>query len=80
MSASLGVCLGFISARKTADFQDAVGRVKVDVESVPVGLELICARCAAGLAVAFGLLWGCGWASFGLFWEWLWDNDPNHKN
>ena len=35
--------------------QDAVG-----------WLGLIRARCAAGLAVAFGLLQGCGSASFGL--------------
>ena len=35
--------------------QDAVG-----------WLGLIRARCAAGLAMAFGLLQGCGSASFGL--------------
>ena len=43
-----------------------LGGFKVDFESVWVGLELICARCAAGLAVALGLLQGCGCASFGL--------------
>ena len=39
---------------------------KVDFEPVWVGLELICARCAAGFRVALGL-WICKfWASFGL--------------
>ena len=43
-----------------------LGEFEVDFESVWVGLELICARCAAGLAVALRLLYGCGDASFGL--------------
>ena len=36
-----------------------LGGLKVDFEWVWVGLELICVRCAAGLAAALGLLW-CG--------------------
>ena len=35
-----------------------LGGFKVDVGSVLALLGLICARCAAGLAVAFGLLQG----------------------
>ena len=34
------------------------------------------AGCAAGLAVAFGLIQGCGSASFGLVWDWLWGVVP----
>ena len=43
-----------------------LGGFKVDLGSVLAWLGLICARCAAGLVVAFGLLQGCGYASFGL--------------
>ena len=46
--------------------QDEVGGIKVDFESGLAWLGMICARCAAGLAVAFGLLQGYGFASFGL--------------
>ena len=42
-----------------------MGGLKVDFGSVLACLGLICARCAAGLAAAFGLLRGCGYASFG---------------
>ena len=45
--------------------QDAVGGFQVDFGSVLAWLGLIRARCAAGLAVAFGLLQGCGSASLG---------------
>ena len=46
--------LGFVWGSFSLDMQDAVG-----------WLGLIRARCAAGLAVAVGLLQGCGSASFG---------------
>ena len=35
-----------------------MGGFRVDFEWVWGGLELICARCAAGLAAALELLWG----------------------
>ena len=43
-----------------------LGGFQVDFGSVLAWLGLIRARCAAGLAVAFGLLQGRGSASFGL--------------
>ena len=42
-----------------------LGGFQDDLGSVLAWLGLIRARCAAGLAVAFGLLQGCGSASFG---------------
>ena len=52
-----------------------LGGFQVDFGSVLAWLGLIRARCAAGLAMAFGLLQGCGSASFGLGLV-VWGNAP----
>ena len=57
-----------------------LGGFQVDFGSVLAWLGLIRARCAAGLAVAFGLLQGWGSASFGLVWDWLCGVAPNHQS
>ena len=60
------VCLGSIRLGKGLICRMRLGGFKVDFGSVLAWLGLICARCAAGLADAFGLLQGCGYASLGL--------------
>ena len=66
MRAGLGFVWGSFSLGKWPICRMRLGGFQVDVGSVLAWLGLIRARCAAGLAVAFGLLQGCGSASFGL--------------
>ena len=72
--AGLGFVWGSCSLGKGPICRMRLGGFQVDFGSVLAWLGLIRARCAAGLAVAFGLLQGCGSASFGLVWDWLWGN------
>ena len=80
MRAGLGFVGGSFSLSKGPICRMRLGGFQVDVGSVLAWLGLIRARCAAGLAVAFGLLQGCGSASFGLVWDWLWGVAPNHQS
>ena len=57
-----------------------LGGLKVDFESVWVGLELICARCAARFLHSLWAASGLGYAIFGLLGDWLWGVAPNHPN
>ena len=66
MRAGLGFVWGSFSLGKGPICRMLLGGFQVDFGSVLAWLGLIRARCAAGLAVAFGLLQGCGSASFGL--------------
>ena len=75
MRAGLGFVWGSFSLGKGPICRMRLGGFQVDFGSVLAWLGLIRARCAAGLAVAFGLLQACGSASFGLGLV-VWGNAP----
>ena len=52
--------VGWFRSSCWADIQAAVGRFRVDFEWAWGRLELICVRCAAGLASRFRVALGCG--------------------
>ena len=79
MRAGLGFVWGSCRLGKGLICRMRLGGFKVDFGSVLAWLALICARCAAGLAVAFGLLQGVvtqvlRW--FGI----AWGVAPNHQS
>ena len=73
MRAGLGFSFGSFRLCQGLICSILLGGFKVDFESAWFGLELVCEMRGPVLELAFGLLLGCGCASFGLVWV-VWGN------